>query len=85
MVNRNLLRQYEPNADQLQDELNAAFEEGGLADWLPAEEQASSEAGEHDWRSTVESGVDRATGQRRPLGRLCNHFATADILPRRIE
>jgi len=39
MVNRNLLRQYEPSADQLQEELSAAFEEGGLADWLPAEEQ----------------------------------------------
>ncbi|HVS38025.1 MAG TPA: S1 RNA-binding domain-containing protein, partial [Gemmataceae bacterium] len=38
MVNRNLLRQYEPTDDQLRDELEAAFDQGG-ADWLPAEEQ----------------------------------------------
>jgi small subunit ribosomal protein S1 len=39
MVNRNLLRQFEPPADQLQEELSAAFDQGGVADWLPAEEQ----------------------------------------------
>ena len=38
MVNRNLLRQYEPSDDQLQQELDAAFDQNA-ADWLPAEEQ----------------------------------------------
>jgi small subunit ribosomal protein S1 len=38
MVNRNLLRQYEPNDDQLQQELDAAFDQN-VGDWLPAEEQ----------------------------------------------
>jgi small subunit ribosomal protein S1 len=38
MVNRNLLRQYEPAEAQLQEELDAAFDQGA-ADWLPAEEQ----------------------------------------------
>src|SRR5947209_4925848 len=38
MVNRNLLRQYEPTGAQLQEELDAAFDQG-VADWLPAEEQ----------------------------------------------
>jgi small subunit ribosomal protein S1 len=38
MVNRNLLRQYEPGDAELQDELAAFSGEGG--DWLPPEEQA---------------------------------------------
>ena len=38
MVNRNLLRQYEPSDDQLQEELDAAFDQNAI-DWLPAEEQ----------------------------------------------
>jgi small subunit ribosomal protein S1 len=38
MVNRNLLRQYEPTDDQLRDELESVFDQG-VADWLPAEEQ----------------------------------------------
>jgi small subunit ribosomal protein S1 len=38
MVNRNLLRQFDLPDDELQKELDAAFDEGGL-DWLPQEEQ----------------------------------------------
>ena len=38
MVNRNLLRQYDLPDDELQQELDAAFDQDG-ADWLPAEEQ----------------------------------------------
>jgi small subunit ribosomal protein S1 len=37
MVNRNLLRQYELPEDELQQELDAAFDNG--ADWLPQQEQ----------------------------------------------
>src|SRR6202790_5609739 len=36
MVNRNLLRQYEPPEAQMQEEVDAAFDH---LDWLPAEEQ----------------------------------------------
>ena len=39
MVNRNLLRQFEPPEDQLRQELDAAFAQGGGAEWLPAEGQ----------------------------------------------
>jgi small subunit ribosomal protein S1 len=39
MVNRNLLRQFEPPDDELQLELDAAFTDTG-AEWLPAEEQS---------------------------------------------
>jgi small subunit ribosomal protein S1 len=38
MVNRNLLRQYEPPEEELQLQLGEAFE-GGVADWLPSEVQ----------------------------------------------
>ena len=39
MVNRNLLRQYEPPEDQLRQELDDAFDQHGGAEWLPAEGQ----------------------------------------------
>jgi small subunit ribosomal protein S1 len=38
MVNRNLLRQYEPPADELQEQLDLAFNQSSN-DWLPEEEQ----------------------------------------------
>src|SRR6516225_7086135 len=38
MVNRNLLRQYDPPGGDLQEELDSLFDPGG-ADWLPPEEQ----------------------------------------------
>src|SRR5262249_48130313 len=38
MVNRNLLRQYDPPEGDLQQELDSLFDRGG-ADWLPPEEQ----------------------------------------------
>jgi hypothetical protein len=39
MVNRNLLRQFELSEDDLRQELDAAFDQGG-DDWLPPEEQS---------------------------------------------
>src|SRR5262245_29237775 len=42
MVNRNLIRAYEPSEAQLADELDAAFGEGG-DDWLPLESQRFEE------------------------------------------
>src|ERR1700719_3287066 len=39
MVNRNLLRQYELPQDELQQEIDAAFNQEG-PDWLPPEEQS---------------------------------------------
>src|SRR3954447_11641242 len=39
MVNRNLLREYDPSEDQLQQEMAAAFGPEGAEDWLPAEGQ----------------------------------------------
>ena len=40
MVNRNLLRQYDLPEDELQQELDAAFDrKDGRTNWLPAEEQ----------------------------------------------
>jgi small subunit ribosomal protein S1 len=40
MVNRNLLRQYDPPEGDLQQELDALFSSAEGADWLPPEEQA---------------------------------------------
>jgi small subunit ribosomal protein S1 len=39
MVNRNLLRQFDLPSDELQNELDAAFDHQEGADWLPPEEQ----------------------------------------------
>jgi small subunit ribosomal protein S1 len=39
MVNRNLLRQFEPPDDELRQEIGAAFDHGG-EDWLPSEGQS---------------------------------------------
>jgi hypothetical protein len=58
MVNRNLLRQYELPADELQHELGEIFNHGP-ADWLPAEAQ--------DWPPRGPTSTD---AHPRPLRRL---------------